>query len=219
MRFLAPFSVAAIALVLVPAARVSNVLAQAPQPQPPEVQAPHAQPSPAQPPPEQSAPAQPAAIANPLAVQPLDRLSTTRERPLFSPTRRPPAPPPKIVVAPAPPAPPPPPPNVALYGIVMDGEEARAMIRSGPTEKMMRVRIGDDVGGWKVAQIEGRKLVLSLDGRLATFTLFAAKPKGAPNTPPPATAIMQPQNQLQQNLAQPPDQTQSQPRRRRRQAH
>ena len=33
--------------------------------------------------------------------------------------------------------------------------------------------IGDDIGGWKVVQIEGRRLVLSLDGRLATFTLFS----------------------------------------------
>src|SRR5262249_16117207 len=34
------------------------------------------------------------ALPSPLAAQPLDRLSGTRERPLFSPTRRPPPPPP-----------------------------------------------------------------------------------------------------------------------------
>jgi hypothetical protein len=73
----------------------------------------------------------------------------------------------------APPPPPAPPPNVVLVGIVMDGETARAVIRAGAEKKILRARIGDDVDGWKVAQIEGRKLVLSLDDRLATFTLFS----------------------------------------------
>jgi hypothetical protein len=106
---------------------------------------------------------------SPLAAQPLDRLSNTRERPLFSPTRRPPAPPPVVA---APPPPPPPPPDVALLGVVMDGEEARAVVRAGPGAKTLRVGIGDDIGGWKVGQIEARQLVLLLDGRTATFTMF-----------------------------------------------
>jgi general secretion pathway protein N len=115
-----------------------------------------------------------AAAASPLAAQKLERLSATRERPLFSPTRRPPPPPPTVDQGPSLPPPPPPPPNVALLGIVMDGEQARAVIRASPAEKMTRVTIGDDVGGWKVAQIEGRKLVLlSLDGRQATFVMFS----------------------------------------------
>jgi hypothetical protein len=55
----------------------------------------------------------------------------------------------------------------------MDGENAHALIRTGPTAKVMRVRIGDDIGGWKVGQIEAQRLVLLLDGRTATFTIFA----------------------------------------------
>jgi hypothetical protein len=112
---------------------------------------------------------------SPLASQSLESLSATRERPLFSPTRRPPPPPPVIVQAPPPPPPPPPAPDVALFGIVMDGENARAIIRASPGAKVTRVGIGDDVGGWKVAQIDGRKLVLMLDGRLATFLMFTTK--------------------------------------------
>src|SRR5229473_2266632 len=80
-----------------------------------------------------------AALPSPLAAQPLDRLSATRERPLFSPTRRPPAPPP--------PPPPPPPPVVALFGFVREGDEARAVVPAGPPAKIMRVRVGDDIGG------------------------------------------------------------------------
>lgn len=111
-------------------------------------------------------------LANPLEAQSLDRLSATRDRPLFSPTRRPTPPPPPPPPEQAPVAVVPQPPNLTLSGIVMDDEGARAIIRSSAT-KADRVQIGDDIGGWKVVQIEGRRLVLSLDGRFATFTLFS----------------------------------------------
>jgi general secretion pathway protein N len=118
---------------------------------------------------------QPAALpVNPVAAQALDKLSTTLDHPLFSPTRRPPAPPPPPVAqAPPPPPPPPPPPNLVLFGVVMDGEGARAVVRTGADRKLLRAQIGDDIEGWKVSQIEGRKVVLSLDGRFVTFTLFS----------------------------------------------
>ena len=126
------------------------------------------------------APATPTAgLASPLAVHPLDRLSATRERPLFSPSRRAPAPPPIVSLPPPPPPPPPEPPNVTLVGIVMDAGEARAIVQSGPNE-VRRVRIGDDIGGWKVAQIEGRRLVLKLDSRVATFSMFSGQRNPAP---------------------------------------
>jgi hypothetical protein len=73
---------------------------------------------------------------------------------------------------------------VALYGVIMDGENARAIIRARPTDKEIRVGIGDDVGGWKVSQIEGQRLVLSLDGRLATFVLFSG------NSPTASRSLM-----------------------------
>ncbi len=167
------------------------------------------------PPPQAGEGREGAALPSPLAAQPLDRLSATRERPLFSPTRRPPPPPPPVVVAPEPPPPPPPPPDVALFGIVMDGDEARAVVRAGPAAKIMQVRVGDDIGGWKVAQIEGRQLVLSLDDRIATFTMFTGN---SANSAPPINRETQsadrqsqtqpqpqPQNQMQQNAPPPPD--------------
>jgi hypothetical protein len=124
---------------------------------------------------DEASPGETQAATTPLASQPLESLSATRERPLFSPTRRPPPPPPVIVTGPPPPPPPPPPPDVALFGIVMDGDNARAIIRATPGGKVTRVGIGDDVGGWKVAQIDGRKLVLMLDERLVTFVMFTSK--------------------------------------------
>jgi hypothetical protein len=115
-------------------------------------------------------------LANPLAAQSLDHLSGTRERPLFSPTRRPP-PPPATEAAPpsAPPPAPVPPPDIALLGVVLDGENARAIVRAGAAEKPMRLRVGDEIEGWKITAIERRHLVLSRDDRSATVMLSSGR--------------------------------------------
>jgi len=113
------------------------------------------------------------ALDNPVAGFSLGHLSATLERPLFAPTRRPPPPPVLAVVRPPDPKPPSPPPSVALFGIITDAEQASAVLRVGPADKIMRVHIGDEVEGWKVTQIDWRKLVLSQNNRSATFTLFS----------------------------------------------
>jgi hypothetical protein len=112
-------------------------------------------------------------LSNPLAAQSLERLSATVDRPLFSPTRRPPAP--SFARTPEPLAPAAAPPDLVLSGIVMDGERAHAVVRVGAEKKILHAQIGDDIGGWTVSQIDGRELVLSLDGRFVTFTLFNRK--------------------------------------------
>ena len=162
-----------------------------------------------------------ATIANPLEAQPLDRLSTTRDRPLFSPTRRatppPPSPPPEqppVAIVPEP-------PNLTLSGIVMDDEGARAIIRSSAT-KADRVQIGDDIGGWKVVQIEAKRLVLSLDGRLATFTLFSNEstqqlPRDSDGQAGNVTDRAPPASVPAPSTSQPTDAQPATPRRRRRQ--
>jgi len=134
-----------------------------------------------------------AALANPVAAQPLEQLSTILGRPLFSPSRRPPAPP----------APPPPPPDLVLFGVVMDGEGARAVVRAGADKKILRAQIGDDIEGWKVSQIEGRKVVLSLDGRFATFKLFNDDRGRSESAGGPASAASgEPKNSQRQIQAQ-----------------
>jgi general secretion pathway protein N len=110
------------------------------------------------------------ALKNPLAVHSFSELNATRDRPLFSPTRRPP-PPPASAEADGPP-PPAPPPAVLFSGVIMDTKGALAIIRADASARPMFVHVGDVVSGWKVGQIERRKLTLSLDGRSATFTLF-----------------------------------------------
>jgi hypothetical protein len=162
----------------------------------------------------------PAALSNPVAAQSLDQLSATLDRPLFSPTRHPPPPPPPPppavqVVAPPPP---PSPPNLVLFGVVIDGEGARAVVRAD--NKLLRAQVGDDIDGWKVSQIEGRKMVLSLDGRFATFTLFSddRERQKAAGAPMPGSELKnsQIQSQSQQVPAQAAAPQTGQPRKHRR---
>lgn len=165
-------------------------------------------------------PTEPPTLANPLEAQPFDRLSATRDRPVFSPTRRPTPPPPP----PPPEQPPaafvPQPPNLTLVGIVVDDEGARALIRSSAT-KADRVQVGDDIGGWKVAQIDGRRMVLSLDGRFATFTLFSKEENQQPSRDDEAqagnaTGQAPPASAPQASTSQPSESQSAAPRRRRR---
>lgn len=127
-------------------------------------------------------PAAAAAFINPVEVQALNELSATHDRPLFSPTRRPPSKPVAVVSRPEPPPPPPSPPSVVVLGIVSEGGDGRAAIRSGDKgsgDKVVRVRTGDDVGGWKVERVEPRRLVLTLGERSVDFALFGGTAKGA----------------------------------------
>jgi hypothetical protein len=124
-----------------------------------------------------------APLANPIAAQPLDQLPAIVDRSLFSPSRRPAAaPPPPVAQAPAASAPPSAPPNVILLGVVMDGQNARAVVQVGADKRLLRAQMGDDIDGWKVAQIDGRKVVLaSQDGRFVTYRLFNDERGADPN--------------------------------------
>jgi len=114
-----------------------------------------------------------AASENPLAAQPLDLFPDTRDRPLFAPTRRPPPPPPPPVVERVAPPPPVPPPNVVLLGVVTDENGPRAVVHSGSSDKIIRARLGEQIEGWQVTEIEPRRLVLSHDARSVSFALFS----------------------------------------------
>jgi hypothetical protein len=120
----------------------------------------------------------PAALQNPLAVHSLDEFTATRERPLFAPDRRPPAPPPVVRVDPQPVDPKPVPPSLVLLGVLLDAGQPSAVVRGAPSEKTVRVRVGDELDGWKIAQIAERQLVLARDDRSVTFTMFDGKNAG-----------------------------------------
>ena len=124
--------------------------------------------------------ASPAGLANPLAAPSLDRLSATRERPLFTPSRRAPPPPPPVASA-APVEAAASPPSISLLGVIIAVEGPRAVINDMTRNKIVRVRVGDEIDGWKVRQIDERLLVLWRDGRSASFKLFSGE-----HTKPPS---------------------------------
>jgi hypothetical protein len=139
----------------------------------------------------------PASSGNPIAEVRFDRLSETRDRPVFSPSRRPPPPPALPAVAArverAPQAVPVSPPGVALFGIVVGEQGARAFIATGADGQIIGVRPGDDVSGWTVSAITQRNLVLSHAERSATFTLFSPGNVSQTKRPDATATVANPQ--------------------------
>lgn len=131
-----------------------------------------------------------AVLDNPVAALSLDKLSATRERPLFSPSRHAPRPP--IVASVRASVEVLPPPSIELHGTIINADDALAVIVSRADNQTMRLRLGDEIGGWKVVVIDQRKLVLSRDERVAEFTIFAGK-----------SAVGQQQQQDRQSHSQP----------------
>jgi len=113
---------------------------------------------------------------NPLWEVPLVKLSITRERPIFSPSRRPP--PVVIAAPPASPAPPPPPklprverPQLSLVGTVSGDDERFGIFVDQTTKAALRLRIGEDYQGWKLRAVQGREVTLEYEQQSAILTL------------------------------------------------
>jgi general secretion pathway protein N len=102
---------------------------------------------------------------NPLWRVPLSSLSATRDRPLFSASRRPP-----IVAAPvgapalqkqealAPPAPER--PLLTLIGTIVSPKTSVAILQGSNAESVSRLRVGQENDGWRVRGISLRSIVV-----------------------------------------------------------
>ena len=113
--------------------------------------------------------------ANPLWAIPLATLSNTRERPIFSATRRPPpaaaAP---VTVAKAPPPPKAPRverPPLALVGTVAGDDESFAIFVDQGTRAALRLKIGEDFQGWRLRAVQGREAILERDQQTEILSL------------------------------------------------
>jgi general secretion pathway protein N len=101
---------------------------------------------------------------NPLWGIPLKSLSVTRERPLFTPSRRPPAP--SVALAePARPVLAPPPavaetPRLALIGLIVSGRDGIAIFVDQTTREVVRLRTNEGHSGWILRSIQGREATL-----------------------------------------------------------
>ena len=120
---------------------------------------------------------------NPLWTVPLSALSATRDRPLFSASRRPPivalpivAPPPQKQEALAPP--PPERPLLTLIGTIVSPEASVAMLQGSNTEAISRLRVGQENDGWQVRGIGLRSIVVKKGPQ--SIELDLPRPNGAP---------------------------------------
>lgn len=152
----------------------------------------------AMPPPDVTAkpPETPAVSANPLWAIPLSALSATRNRPLFTPTRRPPAP--IIANAPAPVAARPPPPaptvpehpNFVLVGTVAGESDSVAVFIDNATRDAVRLRAGEGHSGWVLQSIDRRTATLQKGNQ--TETLELPKPGATAQGPAPVISPLPP---------------------------
>ena len=150
-----------------------------------------------------SSAAEPSPTGNPLWAIPISRLSATRDRPLFSMSRRPstpaaPAAPglPATVVAP-PPAPETPP--FTLVGTII-GDDSRIAIFYDQTSKIASgVREGERASGWTLRSVDPRSA--TLEGSGGTVTLDLPEPSAEAGPAPPPVAAPPRRGKFQRNNA------------------
>jgi hypothetical protein len=121
--------------------------------------------------------------SNPLWAIPLSALTATRERPLFSASRRPPvvavpivAPPPQKQEALAPP--PPERPLLTLVGTIVSRKASLAMLQGSNPDAISRLRVGQENDGWRVQGISLRSIVVEKGAQAVELDL--PRSNGAP---------------------------------------
>jgi general secretion pathway protein N len=139
----------------------------------------------------------PASTGNPLWALPVKQLSVTRERPLFSPSRRPPPPAapaitPVVVQQPVKP-PEPERPAVSLVGTIIGPDDQIGVFLDTGTHTAVRLRLGEDHRGWVLRLITAREVTLVKDSEQAvTLELRppgdAAPALAVPALPPSVTS-------------------------------
>ena len=142
------------------------------------------------PPPQPETPPRPLS-ANPLWGVPIATLTATRDRPIFSPSRRPP--PAAVatgIVARV--APPPKPreterPQLALVGTIASADEGFGIFLDTTTRGALRLKVGDEYQGWKLKAVHGREAVLEKDQQSATLALPAPGDVSSAATKSPAS--------------------------------
>ena len=139
-------------------------------------------------------PAAPAPTGNPLWAIPLKSLTFTRERPLFSRSRRPP-PPASVEAPPAPLAPPPKSaepdhPLLTLVGTIVGETQSIGIFVDQVAKSVIRLKTGQDHAGWTLRAVQGREAIFEKDQREETLALPARSATGgAPPSVSPLTLV------------------------------
>ena len=117
----------------------------------------------------------PTPSANPLWAVPLSALSNTRNRPIFSASRRPPPSAVAPVAAPlaiaAPRPKDPERPQLALVGTIASGVERFGIFLNQSTAAALRLKVGEDFQGWRLSSVQGREATLEKDTQIVVLTL------------------------------------------------
>lgn len=132
--------------------------------------------------PRATEPANQASTENPLWAISLKDLSATRERPIFSPSRRPP---PAVVAAPF--TPPPVPiepvqPELSLIGTVAGIKQGFGIFMDKVANKTIRLKTGEMHEGWTLRDVRAREIVFQKKDVTVTLALPARAPTAT--TPP-----------------------------------
>ena len=113
---------------------------------------------------------------NPLWGIPIKQLSATRDRPIFSPSRRPPPPvvaSPVVAVVNIPVAKPKEPdrPQLSLLGTIVNGDDGFAIFMDQATAAPLRIRIGAGYQGWTLRFVRAGSATLQKDRDSVEFAL------------------------------------------------
>ncbi len=113
--------------------------------------------------------------ANPLWAMPLAQFPVTRDRPIFSPSRRPPATAvapvavPKLAAVPKPREPER--PQLTLVGTIASDEEGFGIFLDQSSRAVLRLKVGEEFQGWKLQSVQGRETALEKDQQVVTLVL------------------------------------------------
>ena len=132
---------------------------------------------------------------NPLWSVPLSALTATRERPIFSASRRPP---PRAVIAPVveqvtmptPKAAMPEPASMQLMGAVVGDADAIAILLDQTTREVIRLRVGENRRGWILSSVQNREATIRRDDQTEILVLQRPDDARAPSAAPANVPVM-----------------------------
>jgi hypothetical protein len=132
---------------------------------------------------------QPPLGGNPLWGIPISTLDATRERPVFSASRRPPMPPvvaQRVAAAPPPSKPAEPEhPLLTLVGTAIGKPKNVAVVLDRTTKTIVRLHVGETVSGWILRAVDSRTMTVEKNSQTVTLALPA--PGAAPLNPLPVS--------------------------------
>jgi general secretion pathway protein N len=124
---------------------------------------------------------------NPLWGIPISALDATRERPIFSASRRPPMPPvvaQRVTAAPPPPKPAEPEqPLLTLVGTAIGQTQNVAVVLDRTTKTLVRLHVGEAASGWILRSVDSRAMTVEKNSQTVTVALPA--PGSVPANPLP----------------------------------